>query len=110
MKRILIAGIAISLSVCPGLAASPKIEAAVKTFKAVGADKEKVKIFCDMVKVMDSMGEKADAAAEAKVKGYMKQLGPDFETAWSADDGLDENSADGKAMGAALDELSSKCS
>ena len=31
-----------------------------------------------MTKVMDAMGEKQDAAAEAKIQGFMKQLGADF--------------------------------
>ena len=39
----------------------------------------------------------------------MKQLGPDFTTAWNAAEGLDENSADGKAYNAAVDDLSGKC-
>ena len=36
---------------------------------------------------MDAIGEKEDAAAEAKITGLMKQLGPDFEAAWNAGDG-----------------------
>jgi hypothetical protein len=39
----------------------------------------------------------------------MKDLGADFETAWNASDGIDENSADGKALNAALDDLMGKC-
>ncbi len=40
----------------------------------------------------------------------MKQLGPDFETAWNAGDSVDENSPDGEKLNAALDELANKCS
>ena len=40
----------------------------------------------------------------------MKQLGPDFTTSWNTAEGLDENSADGKAYNAAVDDLSGKCS
>jgi hypothetical protein len=39
----------------------------------------------------------------------MKQLGPEFTTAWNAGEGVDENSADGKKLDAALDALGSKC-
>ena len=39
----------------------------------------------------------------------MKQLGPDFGTAWNAGEGVDESSPDGKKLDAALDELASKC-
>jgi hypothetical protein len=110
MKRIALAAAAVCLAFAPAHAAAPKIEAAVKVFKAVAADPAKLKVFCDMSKAMDAMGEKENPAAEKQIEGYMKQLGPDFETAWTAGDGVDENSADGKALNAALDELAGKCS
>jgi len=46
---------------------------------------------------------------DAKIDGYMKQLGPDFQTAWNAGENLDENSPDAKAMDDAINELQSKC-
>ena len=110
MKRVVVAAVAACLVVCPAFAASPKVEAAVKTFKAVSGDPAKVKIFCDMNTAMDAAGDKPSPAAEAKIDGLMKQLGPDFETAWGVADGLDENSADGKTYNRALDELAGKCS
>jgi hypothetical protein len=58
---------------------------------------------------MDKAGDNPDAAADAKIDGYMKQLGADFGTAWNAGEGVDEKSADGKKLDAALDELGSKC-
>jgi hypothetical protein len=108
MKRLVVAAVAVCLA-APAFAAAPKVEAAIKTFKAVAGDPNKLKTFCAMSKVMDSMGEKADAAKEKEIDGYMKQLGADFEAAWTAGDGIDENSADGKALNAALDDLSGKC-
>ena len=59
---------------------------------------------------MDAMGDKDDAAAEAKISDMMKQLGPDFEAAWNAADDLDENSADGEVYSTAMDQLTTKCS
>jgi hypothetical protein len=109
MKRFVVAGVAACLVAGPVFAAAPKIEAAVKTFKAVAADPGKLKTFCAMSKAMDSMGDKADPKKEKEIDGYMKQLGADFEAAWTAGDGIDENSADGKALNAALDDLSGKC-
>jgi hypothetical protein len=109
MKRLVVAAVAVCLAAAPAFAAAPKIEAAIKTFKAVAGDANKLKTFCAMSKVMDSMGEKADPAKEKEIEGYMKQLGTDFEAAWTAGDGIDENSADGKALNAALDDLSGKC-
>jgi len=110
MKRFAFAAVAVCLAAAPAFAASPKVDAAVKTLKAVSADPAKLKTFCDMSKVMNAMGEKQDAAAEAKIDGFMKQLGTEFETAWNLGNDLNENSPDGKAYGAALDDLSGKCS
>jgi hypothetical protein len=94
---------------CPSLAASPKADAAVKTFKSVAADPGKLKVYCEMDKAMKALGEKEDKALETKIDGYMKELGPDFETAWSAGESVDAKSDDAKALNAALDDLSGKC-
>lgn len=110
MKKVTFAGLALCLLAVPGFAASPKIDAAVKVFKTLAGDATKLKAFCDMTKAMDEAGDKPSPAADAKINGYMKQLGADFETAWNAADGLDDNSADGKAYNAALDDLAGKCS
>jgi hypothetical protein len=110
MKRV-VTGLALCLFVsAPALAASPKVEAAIKTFKAVAGDAGRLKTFCEMTKAMDAAGEKPSAEADAKIDGMMKKLGADFESAWNAVEGLDENSADGKAYNAALDDLAGKCS
>jgi hypothetical protein len=109
MKRIVLAGVVACLGSYGALAASPKIESAVKTFKAVAADPGKLKTFCEMTRTMDSIGDKEDAAAEAKIDGLMKQLGPDFDAAWNAADDLDDNSEDGKAYNTAMDDLAGKC-
>ena len=107
--RALIAALALGLVTAPALAASPKVEAAVRTFKAVAADSGKLRTYCAMAKVMERMGEKEDKAAEAEIDRYLQQLGPDFQTAWDAADGVDENSADGKVYFAAIDDLEQKC-
>lgn len=110
MKRVVVTGFALCLLTAPAFAASPKIESAVKVFKAVSADPAKLKTFCEMSKAMDAAGEKPTPAQDEKITGYMKQLGADFETAWNAVEGLNETSADGKAYNAALDDLAGKCS
>ena len=107
--RALIAVLALGLATAPALAADPKIEAAVKTFKAVAANPAKLRTYCAMAKVMERMGEKEDKAAEAEMDRYLQQLGPDFQTAWDAAEGVDENSPDGKIFYAAMDELEEKC-
>src|SRR5437879_1262944 len=110
MKRAVFAAVAVCLAAAPAFAASPKIDAAIKTFKAVSADPAKLKTFCDMSNAMDSAGDKPSPEADAKINGLMKQLGADFETAWGVADGLNENSPDGKAYNNALDDLAGKCS
>ena len=110
MKRVVFAAVAACLAAHPVLGASPQVDAAVKTFKAVAADPAKVKIFCDMSKAMDEAGDKPTPAADAKINGFMKQLGKDFETAWGVAESLNDTSPDGKAYNQALDDLSGKCS
>jgi hypothetical protein len=109
MKRVVFAAVAACLAAAPVVAASPKVDSAIKVFKAVSTDPAKLKTFCDMSKVMDAMGEKQDAAAEAKIQGFMKQLGTEFETAWNVGNDVNENSPDGKALNAAIDDLAGKC-
>jgi opacity protein-like surface antigen len=43
MKRIVVAAVAVCLAAAPAFAASPKVDAAIKTFKAVSADPAKLK-------------------------------------------------------------------
>jgi hypothetical protein len=110
MTRPLLVSAALCLTALAALAADSKIDSAVTTFKSVEGDAGKLKIFCEMTAAMDKAGDNPDAAADAQIDGFMKQLGPDFATAWSAGEGVDENSADGKKLDAALDELGNKCS
>jgi hypothetical protein len=110
MKRFAIGCAAVCLTTIAAFAADPKIETAVKVFKQTEADAGKLKTFCEMNKLMTTAGDKEDATTDGKVDEYLKQLGPDFNAAWNAGEGLDENSPDGKMLNAALDELGSKCS
>jgi hypothetical protein len=107
--RVLAVCAAICLIAHPALAADPKIDSAVKTFKAVATDAGKLKTFCDMSKAMDTAGDNPTPADQAKVEGFMKQLGPEFAAAWTAGESADPNSDDGKVWSAALDDLSDKC-
>jgi hypothetical protein len=110
MMRTLLVPAAVCLTAVSALAADSKADSAVATFKSVGSDAGKLKIFCEMNSAMDNAGDNPDAAAEAQIDGYVKQLGPDFESAWDAGDSVDENSPDGEKLNAALDELANKCS
>jgi hypothetical protein len=107
--RVLAACVALGLAFSPALAANPKVDAAVKTFNAIGADAAKLKTFCARMKAEDAAGDNPSAAVKAQIDGYSKQLGPDFVAAWNLGNEMDENSADGKAWNDALDDLAGKC-
>jgi hypothetical protein len=89
----------------PVLAASPKVEVAIKTIRAVAADPNQRKMFCALLEMAD---KKNDPKAEAAIDGYVKQLGTEFEAAWDVVESIDENSSDGQAIDAVLDEVDDK--
>ena len=108
MNRVLAGSVMACIVIGPAAAADATIEAAIKTFDQVSADPEKLKTYCAMSKAIDAAGDdekKADAASET----FLKQLGPEFESAWDLDDAVDDDSADGKALSAALDRLDASC-
>ena len=94
-------------------AATPKVEAAAKTFGAIEGDAAKLKDFCDMFKTMSAaeseQDEKKAQAMEADIDAKMKQLGDEFTGAWDLQAELDADSEDGKAYYAAADKLMGKC-
>jgi hypothetical protein len=109
MKRALLIPAALCLTAAAAVAADNPTDAAVATFQSVAKDPGKMKLYCEMSAIMDKAGDDPDDATEAKIDGYVKQLGPEFQSAWDAGDNLDEDSPDGKKLDAALDELSNKC-
>jgi hypothetical protein len=86
------------------------VDLAIKVVKETGADASKLRTYCELAKTMSAAGNKQDTAVDAKIDGYLKQLGPDFETAWNTGESADESSVAGREFSAALDELASKCS
>ena len=109
MMRVVFAVLTVCLVSGQALAASPAVDSAIKVFQAVGADPAKLKVFCEMTTTMNAASEKEDAAADAKIDGYMNQLGADFQKAWNAGEGMNEASDDGKAYNGAIDALIDKC-
>ena len=109
MQRYLMAAAA---AVCLGatvMAASPEIEAAMKTLTAMSNDPARLKLYCDLQTEIGAMGEKEDPVAEERIEGMIKQLGPEFEKAWTVADTLDESSADAKEFYAFIDQIEGKC-
>src|SRR5262245_59718994 len=111
MKRVfmLMACAAVGLGAGVASAASPQVETAIKSVQAVGADPAKLKMFCELNKLLEATGEKEDPAAQKQVEELIGKLGLDFTAAWDVGDELDEASPDGQAFYAAVDALSAKC-
>jgi hypothetical protein len=112
MNKILAALALCGICLSPAFAANESVDTAIKTFDKVAADPAKMKTYCEMSKLMSAGDDEDEAKAEEldkQMQGYMKQLGPDFESAFEAGADLDPDSADGKSYDAALDKLDAKC-
>jgi hypothetical protein len=107
--RALAAPIVLSLMSIPTLAASPKIEAAIKVFQAVAADANRLKTFCELVKIDEQHAKNADPSLQATIDRLLDELGADFKAAWDTAETIDQASEDGKALDAALDQLENRC-
>jgi hypothetical protein len=103
--RALPAAMMLLLITTPTLAASPKVEGAVEVLQAVGADANRLKTFCELMDLDEKLGDKHDPVLEDQMAKLLDQLGADFKVAWDAVEGIDERSADGRA----LDHLEDKC-
>jgi len=93
----------------PTLAASPKVESALNVLQAVGADANKLKAFCELMKLGDELEGKKDPVLEGQVDKLLDQIGADFKVAWATIEDTDEHSPDGRALSAAMDQLEDKC-
>jgi hypothetical protein len=90
-------------------AADPKVEAAIKVFQTVAADANKMKTFCEMMKLDEQLETKEDPAIEAQIVKLAAQIGADFKAAWDLAESTDDDSPDGKLLNAAVDLLTAKC-
>jgi hypothetical protein len=108
--RVLASAISVCLVIAPAVAASPRVDAAVTVFQAAGSDAKRLKTFCEMIQIDEKLAEKEAPALQAQLDKLLDQLGADFKDAWNAVEDIDENSADGKALSSAFDQLEKKCS
>jgi hypothetical protein len=90
-------------------AASPQVQLAIKAVEAVGNDPAKLKVFCQLNKLLQAAGETEDAAVQKQIEDLVAQIGPEFSAAWDIGDELDENTEDGQAFYEAVDTLAEKC-
>jgi hypothetical protein len=115
MKRILAIGVGAGAALLLGIGGAPAqgtptIDEAVKIIQSVGNDAEKLKQFCELNKLLDSVGEKEDPATEKQIEDAVEKLGDDFAAAWEVGEKTDEKSADGKMFYDAVGALTEKCS
>ena len=61
------------------------------------------------LKLDEKLEGKEDAVLERQVDKLLDQLGADFKVAWTTIEDTDEQSPDGRALSAAVDQLEDKC-
>jgi hypothetical protein len=102
----------------PPAANMPKPTAAdiQKLVQTIGADKAKLKTYCDIGALQDQMDQaekkkdqKALQTLGAKADAMGKQLGPDYEKVMGGLDQVDPNSAEGKKFTAMFEPLFKQC-
>jgi hypothetical protein len=92
-----------------GSEVNPNAEGAVKVIQAVGADANKLKIFCELMDVDEKLQDRQDPVLQSQLDKLLDRLGADFKEAWGVVSDTDEKSSDGKALIAALNQLEDKC-
>ena len=87
-----------------------------KLVQTIGADKAKLKTYCDIGALQDQMDQaekkkdqKALQTLGAKADAMGKQLGPDYEKVMGGLDQVDPNSAEGKKFTAMFEPLFKQC-
>jgi hypothetical protein len=106
--RVLAVLVGLLMSI-PVLAASPPIEAAIRVIQTVGTDANRLKTFCELMKIDEQNEKRTSPSSEAQMDKLLKELGPDFEAAWELVEDTDPASEDGKVLSAALDRAADKC-
>jgi hypothetical protein len=102
--------LALALMMAAALGASSQVEAAIKAFQSVESDANRMKTFCELMRIDEQNEKRTSPSLEAKMDQLLNELGADFETAWELVEDTDPASEDGKALHAGLDQLSDKCS
>lgn len=114
MLRILAATIILATATAAGQAATAiSADSAAKTIAAVAGDAAKLKAFCAMNRVLNIEGDEQQGglseAQDKEIDTYLTQLGPEFRAAWDFGVAADAESADGKIIDAAIEDLEAKC-
>ncbi|MEJ2626693.1 MAG: hypothetical protein P8Z80_19975 [Pseudolabrys sp.] len=97
-------------------APKPTVAAVQKVVKMIGADKAKLKIYCDMADLstkIDEAEKKKDTKAAEAIADTMdtmaEKLGPEYVTLMDGLQELPENAKEGEAIAETLAELDGMC-
>jgi hypothetical protein len=93
-------------------AASPKVQAAIKSLEKIEADGAKFQSFCKLLRDLDDVPEQEAEKAEAldvQLENLLRSIGFDVLQAWDLGADLDPQSEDGEAFEAAMQALQDKC-
>jgi len=96
--RALAMPLALSLMMVPAIAASPQVEAAIRVIQTVGTDANRLKTFCELMKIDEQNEKRTSPSSEAQMDKLLKELGPDFEAAWELVEDTDPASDDAKYL------------
>lgn len=114
MLRILAATLIVAIAPAAGHAAAAlTADSAAKTIASVAGDAAKLKAFCAMNRVLNIEGDEQQGglseAQDKEIESYLSVLGPEFRAAWDFGVAADAESADGKTIDAAIEDLEAKC-
>jgi hypothetical protein len=93
-------------------AASPKVQAAIKSLEKIEADGAKFQSFCKLLRDLDDVPEQEAEKAEAldvQLENLLRSIGFDVLQAWDLGADLDPQSEDGQAFETAMQALEDKC-
>lgn len=97
---------------CAATAASPPVEAAIKTLDKIPADTAKFEAYCNLLGDMESVPDTDAAkyeALESQLDAVIDSYGADVAEAWDTLSEVDPETDDGKAVAAAFEALEGKC-
>jgi hypothetical protein len=100
--------------IAPGTAtaASPPVEAAIKTLDKIPADAAKFTSYCNLLGDMESVPDTDAAkyeAIESQLDAVIDSYGADVVEAWDTLSEIDPETDDGKAVAAAFEAIEGKC-
>jgi hypothetical protein len=96
----------------PAMAASPAVEAAIRTLEKIPADTAKFETYCTLLGQMESVPDDDAAkyeALERQLDAVIDSYDTDVSAAWDTISEIDPETEDGKAVAAAFDAIEGKC-